>query len=304
MTEHEAKNRIVKLIKEINHHRYLYHVLDKQEISDGALDSLKRELDQLEKQFPKLKKIDSPTQRVSGRPLDKFIKVKHSQKILSLADAFSRLDIENWRIRNEKILSGKIKDYYAELKLDGLTVVLTYKNGVFWRGATRGDGAVGEDVSNNLKTIESIPLSLRSLKSKKLPNIVEIRGEVVMSKSAFVKLNKKQAKEGRPLFANPRNVAAGSIRQLDPNIVQNRGLDCLAFEIISDLGQKTHEQVHQLLNELGFKTNRDSRLCHNIDQVEIFLKHWVDRRKKLPYETDGAVIVVNNLRRIFFFVKH
>ncbi|MBT4516843.1 MAG: NAD-dependent DNA ligase LigA [Candidatus Komeilibacteria bacterium] len=305
MTEREAKNRIAKLILEINHHRYLYHVLDTEEISDGALDSLKRELDSLEKQFPKLKKVDSPTQRVSGRPLDKFVKVKHSKKVLSLADAFSRSDIEDWRERNERILSrragsrsaGKIKDYYTELKLDGLTVVLTYKNGLFWRGATRGDGSVGEDVTNNLKTIESIPLSLRPLKGKKLPNIIEIRGEVVMSKGVFVNLNKQRAKEGKDLFANPRNVAAGSIRQLDPKITRSRKLDCLAFEIISDLGQQTHQDSHRLLNKLGFKTEMNSRLCKNIDEVEDFLKQWVDKRKKLLYETDGSVIVVNDLRQ-------
>jgi DNA ligase (NAD+) len=303
MTELEAKKRIAKLIKEINHHRHLYHVLDKQEISDGALDSLKRELDNLERQFPKLKKADSPTQRVSGRPLDKFVKVKHSKKVLSLADAFSRSDIEDWRERNEKILSarggsasgGRIKNYFAELKLDGLTVVLTYKDGVFWRGATRGDGAVGEDVTNNLKTIESIPLTLRPLKGKKLPKIVEIRGEVVMSKTVFAKINKQQAKDDKPSFANPRNVAAGSIRQLDPKVTQSRKLDCLAFEIISNLGQNTHQEVHQMLNELGFKTNMDSRACQNLDEVAKFLKQWVDKRKKLNYETDGAVIVVNDM---------
>ena len=297
MTEHEVKNRIDKLILEINHHRYLYHVLDREEISDGALDSLKRELDNLEKQFPKLKKVDSPTQRVSGQPLDKFVKVKHSKKVLSLADAFSRSDIEDWRIRNEKILKTEIKDYYTELKLDGLTVVLTYKNGLFWRGATRGDGSVGEDVTNNLKTIESIPLSLRPLKGRKIPKIVEIRGEVVMSKDVFLKLNKQRAKDDKDLFANPRNVAAGSIRQLNPKIAQSRKLDCLAYEIISDLEQQTHQEVHQALNDLGFKTNMDSRHCKNIDEVEKFLKHWVEKRKKLPYETDGAVIVVNDLKQ-------
>jgi len=295
MTEKEAKNRIEKLTKEINHHRYLYHVLDTQEISDGALDSLKRELDNLEEQFPKLKRADSPTQRVSGRPLDKFVKVKHSQKVLSLADAFLRSDIEDWQERNEKIVGESIKNYYAELKLDGLTVVLTYENGIFVRGATRGDGEVGEDVTNNLKTIDSIPLSLRSLKDKSLPKIVEVRGEVVMSKSSFANLNKQQAKNKEPLFANPRNAAAGSIRQLDPSVAYGRGLECLAFEIISDLGQKTHQEVHQMLNDLGFKTNAGSRLCKNIDEVEDFLNYWVDRRKKLPYETDGAVIVVNDI---------
>ena len=295
MTEQEAKNRIAKLTKEVNHHRYLYHVLDTQEISDGALDSLKRELENLEKKWPRFKQADSPTHRVSGRPLDKFVKVKHSKKVLSLADAFSRADIEDWKIRDEKILNAEIKNYFAELKLDGLTVVLTYKDGIFFRGATRGDGIVGEDVTNNLKTIESIPLSLLPLKDRQLPSVVEIRGEVVMSKTAFASLNKQQIKAGLPLFANPRNVAAGSIRQLDPKITQSRGLDCLAFEIISDLGQKTHQEVHQILNDLGFKTNMDSRLCKNIDEVENFLNYWVDRRKKLDYETDGAVIVVNDL---------
>lgn len=295
MTEQEAKNRIIKLTKEVNHHRYLYHVLDTQEISDGALDSLKNELEILEKQWPKFKQADSPSQRVSGQALDKFVKVKHSQKVLSLADAFSRSDIEDWQARNEKILGAKIKNYFAELKLDGLTVVLTYKNGIFVRGATRGDGVIGEDVTNNLKTIESIPLVLMPLKDRKMPEVVEIRGEVVMSKTAFANLNKKQAKNNLPLFANPRNVAAGSIRQLDSKVAQNRGLDCLAFEIISDLGQKTHQEVHQILNVLGFKTNMDSRLCKNIDEVENFLKYWVDRRKKLAYDTDGSVIVVNDL---------
>lgn len=295
MNKQQAKNRIAKLTEEINYHRYLYHVLDTQEISDGALDSLKRELDQLEAQFPDLRRADSPTQRVSGQPLGKFVKVKHSHKVLSLADAFSRQDIEDWRERNEKILQEKIKNYYAELKLDGLTVVLTYQDGILVRGATRGDGQTGEDVTNNLKTIESIPLSLRPLAGRFMPKLVEIRGEVVMSKDAFAKLNKQQIKAGKIIFANPRNVAAGSIRQLDPKIAQNRGLDCLAFEIISDLGQKTHQEVHELLNDLGFKTNVGSQVCQNIDEVEIFLNNWVNKRKKLPYETDGAVIVVNDV---------
>lgn len=295
MNKAEAKNRIVKLIEEINHHRHLYHVLDTQEISDGALDSLKRELEQLENKFPDLRQADSPTQRVSGQPLDKFVKVKHSHKVLSLADAFSRQDIEDWQERNEKILKAQVKNYYAELKLDGLTVVLTYRDGIFVRGATRGDGQIGEDVTNNLKTIESIPLSLRPLVGRALPKTVEVRGEVVMSKEAFNKLNKQQLKQGKPVFANPRNVAAGSIRQLDPRIAQSRGLDCLAFEIMSDLGQKTHDEVHKILNDLGFKTNIGSQVCKDIDEVEKFLKHWVDRRKSLPYETDGAVIVVNDI---------
>ncbi len=297
MTKAQAQKRIDKLTKEINHHRYLYHVLDRQEISDGALDSLKKELLQLEKQFPSLRRSDSPNQRVSGRPLDKFVKVRHSHKVLSLMDAFSRQDIEDWHRRNEKILGSKIKSYFAELKLDGLTVILTYKDGILDQGATRGDGEVGEDVTNNLKTIDSIPLSLRPLGSKKLPKIIEVRGEVIMKKSVFERLNKAQAKADKPLFANPRNVAAGSIRQLDPKIAASRELDCLTFELITDLGQNTHDEVHHLLGELGFKVNNYSQICRNLDEVEKFLNHWQDKRKKLPYETDGAVIVVNDIAK-------
>ncbi|MBU1202892.1 NAD-dependent DNA ligase LigA [Patescibacteria group bacterium] len=295
MTKAEAKIRIAKLKDEINHHRYLYHVLDRQEISDGALDSLKNELVELEKIFPEFLTPDSPTQRIGGLPLDKFTKVAHSKRVLSLVDAFSRSDIEDWRERNEKILKEKINDYYAELKLDGLTVVLTYKDGIFFRGATRGDGSVGEDVTNNLKTVESIPLKLKPIKGKTLPKIVEVRGEIVMHKNVFEKINKEQKKKGLPLFANPRNVAAGSIRQLDPKVTASRKLDCMTFELITDMGQKTHEDVHQLLLAMGFKTSIYSQRCQNLDQVEDFLKKWVNKRKKLPYQTDGAVIVVNDI---------
>lgn len=295
MTKSEAKKRIDKLIDEINHHRHLYHVLDQQDISDAALDSLKKELENLEKQFPEFLRNDSPSQRVGGKALDKFVKVTHSSKVLSLVDAFKIEDIYDWQERNEKLLGQKIKGYYSELKLDGLTVVLTYKNGVFWRGATRGDGKVGEDVTNNLKTIESIPLSLKSLKGTKLPEIVEVRGEVVMQKDVFEKINKKQSKQGLPLFANPRNVAAGSIRQLDPKIAASRKLDCIVFEIITNIGQKTHEESHDFLAKLGFKTNPNNKYCQDISEVDKYLKKWIDKRKSLPYWTDGAVIVVNDI---------
>ena len=299
MSKTEAKKRIAKLIEEVRHHRYLYHVLDKQEISDAALDSLKRELAELEKDFPSLIRSDSPTQRVGGRPLDKFIKVKHATKILSLADAFNMSDLEDWQTRNKRILAtkneGKIEGYYTELKLDGLTVVLTYKNGVFWRGATRGDGQIGEEVTKNLKTIESIPLALHAPKGKKIPETVEIRGEVVMDKNIFKKLNKDQERKKLPLFANPRNVAAGSIRQLDSKIAARRKLDCIAFELITDMGQKTHEEVHQILAELGFKTSSNNKYCKNLTEVDKYLKKWVDKRKTLSYWTDGAVVVTDDI---------
>ena len=284
-----------KLVDEVNHHRYLYHVWDKQEISDGALDSLKNELADLERQFPDLLRPDSPTQRVGGQVLEKFSKVRHSQPVLSLADAFSQLDLEDWQERNEKILGSKIKGYYVELKLDGLTVVLTYRNGLFWRGATRGDGVFGEDVTNNLKTLESIPLSLRASRSSKIPAILEVRGELVMHKDIFKKINKEQTQKGLPLFANPRNVAAGSVRQLDPQITASRKLDCLVFELITDLGQKTHQESHKLLAQLGFKTSPYNEYCRDIGQVKAYLDKWVEKRKKLPWGTDGAVLVVNNL---------
>ncbi len=297
MDRESAKARIAKLTKEVNHHRYLYHVLDTQEISDAALDSLKNELEKLEAQFPDLIQPDSPTQRVGGAVLDKFSKVRHSTKILSLVDAFNSQDILDWQERNEKILKQAIKNYYTELKLDGLTVVLTYKNGIFWRGATRGDGEIGEDVTNNLRTIGSIPLSLNDITNKKLPEIIEVRGEVVMNKDVFAKINKEQAKRNLPLFANPRNVAAGSVRQLDPKVTASRKLDCIVFELITDLGQSTHEESHKILAKLGFKTSSYNEFCPNIGAVSKYLGKWVEQRKKLPYQTDGAVIVVNDIRQ-------
>lgn len=295
MNRSEANIRIAKLVAEINHHRYLYHVLDKTEISDSALDSLKNELQKLENQFPDLVTADSPTQRVGGEVLKKFVKVKHTLPVLSLVDAFNNTDIEDWQERNEKILKEKCRGYYTELKMDGLTVVLTYRDGIFWRGATRGDGTYGEDVTNNLRTIESIPLSLKAIPGQKMPSILEVRGEVVMHKKVFESINKKQATLGLPLFANPRNVAAGSIRQLDPKVTASRQLDCLVFEIITDLGQRTHEEAHKIMAQLGFKTSPYNEYCANIKAVEDYLARWVEKRKKLSWQTDGAVIVVNEV---------
>ncbi len=297
MNKVEAKLRIEKLVKEINNYRYFYHVLDQAKISEAALDSLKKELVNLESAWPDLVRADSPSQRVAGKVLSKFIKVKHSTKILSLVDAFDDKDLADWQERNEKILKDKIKNYYTELKLDGLTVVLTYRDGVFWQGATRGDGQFGEDVTNNLKTIDSIPLSLKPLPGKTLPKVVEVRGEVVMNKKVFTELNKQQAKSSLPLFANPRNVAAGSIRQLDPKIAASRRLDCVVFELITDLGQKSHQESHEILAKLGFKTSPYNEACHDLEAVSKYLNKWQEKRKSLPYQTDGSVIVVNDVRQ-------
>lgn len=297
MDKSAAKRRIAKLIEEVNYHRYLYHVLDRQEISDGALDSLKNELADLEKQYPDLIRPDSPTQRVGGQVLDRFFKVRHNRPVLSLADAFSAKDLEDWQERNEKILDHQIKGYYTELKMDGLTVVLSYRRGLFWRGATRGDGVWGEDVTNNLKTIESIPLSLRPVRGIALPEVLEVRGEIVMHKDVFAQINKEQVKKGLPVFANPRNVAAGSIRQLDPRVAASRRLDCLVFELITNLGQKTHQASHQLLAQLGFKTSPYDKACRDLSEVQTYLDKWVDKRQTLPFSTDGAVIVVNDIKQ-------
>ena len=297
-TKGEAKIRIEKLKKEIRHHRYLYHVLDKQEISDGALDSLKRELAQLEKQYPDLQAKDSPTQRVSGKPLDKFEKVQHTRPILSLQDAFGFEELMDWEQRNAKIIESNKFSYFAELKMDGLAIVLRYQDGIFVKGITRGNGIVGEDVTHNLKTIESIPLKLEEAAGKPgvaLKGIFEVRGEVIMSKKAFSKANSEQARKGEPIFANPRNTAAGSVRQLDPKIAASRDLDCMVFEILTDIGQKTHQEVHQILKKLGFKASPYTKTCANLKVAQEFLANWEKKRQTLPYETDGAVLVINDI---------
>ncbi len=303
MTKDQIKNRIQKLKKEINHHRYLYHVLDRQEISDAAMDSLKEELADLEKAYPEFFTPDSPSRRVSGEILDKFEKVRHSVPILSLEDAFSKEDIKDWEEKISKLVKGKKFEYFVELKLDGLTSVLTYKNGVFARGATRGDGIYGEDVTRNFRTIESIPLKLEVIEKKYgvsekvfkkcLNGNFEVRGEVMMTKREFEKLNKSREKRGEALFANPRNIAAGSVRQLNPKITASRNLICMAYEILTDIGQKTHGEVHDILNALGFRVNNYSKHCKNIEEVMNFMTSWEKKRKKLPVESDGMVVVVN-----------
>jgi len=297
MTKAEARERIEKLKKAINRYRYEYHVLDKLEISEAALDGLKYELAKLEREYPDLITPDSPTQRIGGVALSKFAKVTHSKPVLSLEDAFHHSDLEEWEERNKKLLREPIGGYYCELKFDGLSVILTYENGVFVRGATRGDGKVGEDVTQNLKTVESIPLRLELDALKKALRTIEVRGEVVMPKKTFEALNRHQKKQGLPLYANPRNIAAGSIRQLNPQITADRKLDCFVFDLISDCGQRTHEEAHSLVAKMGFKTSRYNEGVKNLDGVVQFLKKWETKRDSLPYTTDGSVIVVNDIRQ-------
>ena len=299
MTKKEAKRRIEKLKKLINYHRYLYHILDRQEISDAALDSLKKELFDLEQKYPELITPDSPTQRIGGKPLEKFEKVRHFRPMLSFNDAFSEKDMEDWQERISKLLTDREKkemDFFCELKIDGLAIELTYKEGILKTGSTRGDGTIGEDITQNLKTIEALPLKLRSrgaIQSKKTEGLIA-RGEVFISKKEFEKLNKKRQKKKLPLYANPRNVAAGSIRQLDPKITASRHLDSFAYDLITDFGQKTHEEEHQILKDFGFKTNPNNKHCKNLLEAFEFHKFWQKERKKLPYEIDGIVVIVNS----------
>lgn len=294
MNRLEAKERIVKLKAEINHHRYLYHVLDKQEISEAALDSLKHELWQLEQAWPDLITADSPTQRVAGKPLAGFNKVKHSKPILSIEDAFLLAEIQDWQERNEKILGEKVNGYFGELKMDGLAMVLTYERGLLVRAATRGNGLVGEEVTSNIRTIESVPLVLEKIK-RNLPDRLEIRGEIVITKSELERINKEQTKRGLSVFANPRNLAAGSIRQLDPKVTATRRMDFYAFELLTDVGQITHSEVHKILHDLGLKTSPYSQELPSLEAVEKYLKIWEKKRDNLPYQTDGVVLVVNSI---------
>ncbi len=290
MNKAEAKKRIEKLREVINRHRYLYHVLDKQEISEGALDSLKKELFDLEQDFPDLITSDSPTQRVGGKPLKEFAKVKHPRPMLSFNDAFDQEDMKEWEARFEKILPGAKKGgYYCELKIDGLAIELTYKKGIFFVGSTRGDGLIGEDVTQNLKTVEAIPLTIPS----KADELV-VRGEVFITKKGFEIINKEQGKAGLKAYANPRNLAAGSIRQLDPKITASRNLDSFAYSLVTGLGQKTHEEEHRILKDLGFKTNQHNKFSKDLNEVRKFRDYWEEHRDKLDYEIDGIVVILND----------
>lgn len=297
MDKGEAKARIEKLKELINHHRYLYHVEDRQELADEAFDSLKNELFNLEQRFPELVTSDSPTQRVGGRPLARFAKVNHPAPMLSLNDAFSVKDVEDWRERIFRLLSEKEKkavDFYCELKIDGLAIELIYDNGILKQGATRGDGRIGEDVTQNLKTIEAIPLKIESRDPQiHLSGSLVARGEAFCTKSELKRINREQVQKGLPPFANPRNLAAGSIRQLDPKITASRRLDSFAYDLITDLGQKTHEKTHDLLKNFGFKVNPHNKYCASLKEVFEFHAFWQKNREKLPYEIDGVVVVVS-----------
>ncbi len=295
----KAAERIKKLREEINRYRYSRLVLNKELVSPEVEDSLKKELFELEQKYPDLITPDSPTQRVGGKPLKKFKKVTHEKPMLSLNDAFSEEDMKAWVERLENFLGRKVKpEFYCELKIDGLAIELVYENGILVQGSTRGDGLVGEDITQNLKTIEAIPLRLETDQLKntkyKIPKRLVIRGEVFITKKEFERINKEQEAKGEKTFANPRNMAAGSVRQLDPKITASRNLDSFEYAIVSDIGQKTHEEEHQVLKLLGFKTNPHNKLVHSLEEVFEFRNYWNKNREKLPYEIDGIVVILND----------
>ncbi len=298
MNKQEAKNRIQKLRDEISRLRFLYHVEDDPTVTDDIYDSLNKELKSILEKYPEFIDPNAPENRVGGKPLDKFVKVEHEIRMLSLNDVFSFPEILDWEKRVLKILgNSKQLKYFCELKLDGLSASLIYKDGVFTQGSTRGDGFVGEDVTENLKMIGSIPLKLKS----PYPSFVEIRGEVVMQKKVWRDLNKIQEKLGKQPFANTRNAAAGSLRQLDPNIAKERKLDFFAWDLVRIEGKEydgkilNHSDKHKILTKLGFHVPSYEKNADNFDEVFSFIKDVEKIREKLPYGTDGIVISIDDL---------
>jgi len=329
MSRVEAEKRIVKLRKLINDYRYHYHVLDESIMSEAAADSLKHELSILEAEYPDLITPDSPTQRVAGRPLDKFEKVRHEKRMISLADVFSEEEVRDWIARTEKqIGGGKIEEFFTDIKMDGLACSLKYRDGVFYQAVTRGDGLVGEDVTLNVKTIENVPLKLASessvpsfsgtsslqpvftggarLRSWQQPpkdpskevlelSEVEVRGEIVIFKEDFERLNEQQRKKGEPEFANPRNLAAGSIRQLDPRVAASRPLKFIAYDLVTPDSMTWHD-AYETLRALGFQTSGEDKVFTDKEMKQMF--HYIaeldEYRKGLKFNTDGMVIKVNN----------
>lgn len=299
MNAEQAQKRIAQLREEINYHNYRYYVLDDSVISDSEYDQLMRELESLEKQFPQFITPTSPTQRVGAPPLDKFDEVHHSIPMLSLANAFEEEEIKEFDNRIKRFL-GTTQDieYCAELKIDGVAVELVYEDGAFTVGSTRGDGLVGENVTQNLKTIKAIPLSLILKKGERPPARLEVRGEVYLSLPAFRKLNRQREDKGEPPFANPRNAAAGSLRQLDSSITAQRPLDIFCHGIGQLVGRSvsSHWELLNALQDWGFKVNPHRRICKNIDEVLNYYHEMDGLREKLTYEIDGTVIKVNSLR--------
>jgi DNA ligase (NAD+) len=293
----QVVERVAKLRDIINDYRYKYHVLDDPAVTDEIFDSLTKELRDYEAEFPELITPDSPTQRVGGKAVGRFESIPHQRPMLSLSDIFSIEELEAWEKRMHKLLGSTKLEYYAELKMDGLAIALQYEHGVFARAITRGDGKVGEDVTHTVKTIQTVPLRLRMSKkvSPEVYDFFEVRGEVIIPRVEFARINAERAKADLPQFANPRNAGAGTIRQLDPAVAASRKLEFIAYGIEMDLpGLDTHGDEHKLARELGFKVEPHDKVVHSLKEIEDYISHWEKAREKLPYQTDGLVIAINS----------
>ena len=286
----DVVERVAKLRDLINDYRYHYHVLDESIMSEAAADSLKHELALIEEQYPELVTPDSPTQRVAGRALDKFKKITHAERMISLADVFSKEEVAEWLDRIAKL--GAIDpELFVDIKMDGLACALIYEDGLLVQAVTRGDGKVGEDVTMNVRTIENVPLSIPQKEH------TEVRGEIVIFKADFERMNAEQRAAGKPEFANPRNLAAGSIRQLDPKIAASRPLKFMGYDMVSPNLAKNSE-VYEMLDKLGFRTSHQQKVFHGLDAAMDFINHLNEVRGNLPFGTDGAVIKVND-RKVY-----
>ncbi|WP_252315122.1 NAD-dependent DNA ligase LigA [Sinobaca sp. H24] len=290
MQQAQAEEKAVELRRLLEKYGYHYYVLDDPIVPDSEYDEKLKELVDIEEAYPELQTEDSPTVRIGGVPLDSFKKVQHEIPMMSLGNAFNEQDLRDFDRRVQQNLDEPA-EYICELKIDGLAVSLTYEEGRFVRGATRGDGTTGEDITKNLRTVGSIPLRLENQVN------IEVRGEVFMPEKSFERLNEEKEKNGEEPFANPRNAAAGSLRQLDPKIAANRNLDIFLYAIADDKGRglPSHLESLEYMKELGFKTNPESRYCRSIEEVIAYVNEWADTRTGLAYETDGIVIKVNSL---------
>jgi DNA ligase (NAD+) len=289
----KVKEKVEQLREQINYHNYHYYVLDSPEVSDAEYDDLMRELKQLEEKYPQFLTPDSPSQRVGAEPLEAFGVVEHPLPLLSLGNAFSQDELLAWYTRASRLVGGQLFKFACEHKIDGLAVALSYVNGQLTAGATRGDGLRGENITQNMRTVRSIPLSV----SGEAPTRFEVRGEVFLPKAGFNKLNQERAAEGLPLFANPRNAAAGSVRQLDPRITAKRPLDIYIYALGYAEGKTTpdaHWETMEYLKTLGFKINPNNALLTTIEQVGDYYRTWEERREGLAYEADGIVVKVNS----------
>jgi DNA ligase (NAD+) len=290
-----VKKNIERLREKIRYHNYRYYILDDPIISDAEYDQLMKELMEWEKKYPQYITTSSPTQRVGIEPVPEFTTVQHITPMLSLTNAFSSEELRAFDQRIKKLIPQQKLDYVVELKIDGLAVALVYENGIFIRGATRGDGITGEEITSNLKTIRTIPLKLFG---DDLPSHLEIYGEVYMKKSDFKKLNEDRIKKEEYLFANPRNAAAGSVRQLDPRITVQRHLETFIYQATFPEGPKfnNHMGVLNYLKKIGFKVNPYIEFCSDIDSAINYCQRWIEKRKELDYEIDGMVIKINSLK--------